>query len=263
MRRRRRDEPTPRLVSLLTADHLDQCRRMRRSLRTWMAWSTAAFSLRRAKVGSAGILLDIEEKTSEAIEALLRTARCFKEDRDQEWSQILRGKVVCNLFFEDSTRTRTSFSLAARKLGANVVEFTSRGSSMSKGESFVDTARNLEALGADAVVVRHHTPGTPHLLTKHLRACVINAGDGAHEHPTQGLLDILTILDVKKKVEGLRVCLVGDIMHSRVARSNIWGLRKLGARVVVCGPKTLIQDRSRSSVSKSATISTKSSPSAT
>jgi aspartate carbamoyltransferase catalytic subunit len=197
--------------------------------------------LSRAGIGWVGRhLLDLEEKPPEAIQAILRTASCFKEDRDLEWSQILRGKVVCNLFFEDSTRTRTSFSLAARKLGANVVEFTSRGSSMSKGESFVDTARNLEALGADAVVVRHHTPGTPHLLTKHLRASVINAGDGAHEHPTQGLLDMLTILEVKKRVDGLKVCLVGDISHSRVARSNIWGLKKLGAQVVVCGPKTLI-----------------------
>jgi aspartate carbamoyltransferase catalytic subunit len=185
-------------------------------------------------------LLDLEEKSPDALRALLRTATLFKDAQDTTYASLLRGKVVCNLFFEDSTRTRTSFSLAARKLGANVVEFTSRGSSISKGESFVDTARNLEALGADIVVVRHKTSGTPHLLTKHLQACVVNAGDGAHEHPTQGLLDIMTILDVKKKIEGLRVCLVGDISHSRVARSNIWGLRKLGAEVVVCGPRTLI-----------------------
>lgn len=184
-------------------------------------------------------LLGLEEKSPEAIRALLRTAALFANAADGE-AAFLKGKVVCNLFFEDSTRTRTSFSLAARKLGANVVEFASKGSSLSKGESFIDTARNLEALGADVVVVRHKTPGTPHLLAKHLKASVINAGDGAHEHPTQGLLDMLTILQVKRKIEGLRVGLVGDIMHSRVARSNIWGLKKLGANVVACGPKTLV-----------------------
>lgn len=185
-------------------------------------------------------LLDLEAKPPEALESLLKTAAILKSSSEAELAKLLTGKVVCNLFFEDSTRTRTSFSLAARKLGATVVEFASKGSSLSKGESFVDTARNLEALGADVVVVRHRIPGTPHLLTKHLRTSVINAGDGAHEHPTQGLLDIRTILDVKGKIAGLRVALVGDISHSRVARSNIWGLRKLGAEVVVCGPKTLI-----------------------
>lgn len=185
-------------------------------------------------------LLDLEETPAEAIRALLRTADLFAGRPNDDVASPLRGKVVCNLFFEDSTRTRTSFSLAARKLGANVVEFASRGSSLSKGESFIDTARNLEALGADVVVVRHWTPGTPHLLARHLRSSVINAGDGAHEHPTQGLLDILTILQVKNRLEGLRVALVGDILHSRVARSNIWGLTKLGAQVVVCGPKTLV-----------------------
>lgn len=184
-------------------------------------------------------LLGLEEKSPEAIQALLRTASLFVTEVDAH-ADCLRGKVVCNLFFEDSTRTRTSFSLAARKLGANVVEFASKGSSLSKGESFIDTARNLEALGADVVVVRHTTPGAPLMLSQHLKACVINAGDGAHEHPTQGLLDMLTILQVKKKIAGLRVGLVGDIMHSRVARSNLWGLKKLGAQVVVCGPKTLI-----------------------
>lgn len=198
-------------------------------------------ALQRACDGWTGRhLLDLESLSPEALRSLLETAVCFKQGDDARLAELLKGRVVCNLFFEDSTRTRTSFSLATRKLGANVVEFTSRGSSLSKGESFVDTARNLEAMGADVVVVRHRTPGTPHLLTKHLRASVINAGDGAHEHPTQGLLDMLTVLEVKGKIEGLRVCLVGDISHSRVARSNIWGLRKLGAEVVVCGPKTLI-----------------------
>ncbi len=152
----------------------------------------------------------------------------------------LKGKVVVNLFFEPSTRTRTSFGLAARRLSADTIDFTSGGSSVSKGETFIDTAKNIEALGIDAVVVRHSVPGAPHLLSHHLRASIINAGDGAHEHPTQGLLDIFTIRQVKGRIEGLTVGLVGDIAHSRVARSNIHGLIKLGARVIVCGPPTLI-----------------------
>jgi aspartate carbamoyltransferase catalytic subunit len=188
-------------------------------------------------------LLDLESTPAERIVQILQTAESFAKllaDGRQGGWDYLAGKVVVNLFFEDSTRTRTSFALAARKLGANVVEFTSRSSSLSKGESFIDTALNLEALGGDIIVVRHKSPGTPHLLAKHLTASVINAGDGAHEHPTQGLLDLMTIRQVKSRLEGLTVGLVGDIAHSRVARSNIWGLKKLGARVIVCGPKTLI-----------------------
>src|SRR4051794_4188851 len=152
----------------------------------------------------------------------------------------LKGKVVANIFYEPSTRTRTSFGLAARRLGADTVDFTPGGSSVSKGESFIDTAKNIEAMGVDVVVVRHASSGAPHLLSRHLRAGVVNAGDGAHEHPTQGLLDIFTIRRVKGRVEGLTVGLVGDIAHSRVARSNIHGLVKLGARVIVCGPPTLV-----------------------
>src|SRR5262249_37719190 len=152
----------------------------------------------------------------------------------------LKGKVVINLFFEPSTRTRTSFGLAARRLSADTVDFTSGGSSGSKGETFIDTAKNIEALGIDVVVVRHSVPGAPHLWSHHLGASIINAGDGAHEHPTQGLLDIFTIRQIKGRVEGLTVGLVGDIAHSRVARSNIHGLTKLGARVIVCGPPTLV-----------------------
>src|SRR5262249_4513603 len=152
----------------------------------------------------------------------------------------LKGKVIVNLFFEPSTRTRTSFSLAAKRLGADTQDFVSSGSSVSKGETFIDTAKNIEAMGIDVVVVRHSVPGAPHLLAQHLSAAVVNAGDGAHEHPTQGLLDIFTVRRVKGRVEGLTVGLVGDIAHSRVARSNIHGLTKLGAKVIVCGPPTLV-----------------------
>jgi aspartate carbamoyltransferase catalytic subunit len=148
--------------------------------------------------------------------------------------------VVANLFFENSTRTRTSFSLAAKRLGADTVDFSASTSSLSKGETFVDTALTIEAMKVDLVVCRHRTPGAPHLLSRHLKAGVLNAGDGTHEHPTQGLLDILTIRQRLGRVEGLTVALVGDIRHSRVARSNIHGLKKLGARVIVCGPATLI-----------------------
>jgi len=157
----------------------------------------------------------------------------------------LAGKVVVNLFYEASTRTRVSFGQAARRLGADVLDFAAAGSSVSKGESFIDTARNIEALGMDLAVVRHSVPGTPHLLTHHLSARIINAGDGAHEHPTQGLLDIFTVRNRLGRIKGLTVGLVGDIAHSRVARSNIHGLKKLGARVIVCGPPTLIPSQVR------------------
>ena len=153
---------------------------------------------------------------------------------------VLKGIVVANLFFENSTRTRTSFSLAARRLGADTVDFTASSSSLSKGETFIDTAQTIEAMGIDLVVCRHRTPGAPHLLARNLKAGVLNAGDGTHEHPTQGLLDIYTIRKQRGRIAGLTVALVGDIRHSRVARSNIHGLKALGARVIVCGPATLI-----------------------
>jgi aspartate carbamoyltransferase catalytic subunit len=152
----------------------------------------------------------------------------------------LKGVTVGNLFFEPSTRTKTSFSLAAKRLSADTVDFTASGSSLSKGETFIDTARNIEAMGVTQMVVRHSTSGAPYHLTKHLNAGVINAGDGTHEHPTQGLLDIFTIREHRGQIAGLTVALVGDILHSRVARSNIWGLTTLGAKVIVCGPATLI-----------------------
>ena len=187
-------------------------------------------------------LLGLEELSRAEIETILNTAEEFVpvSERRADKREDLKGKVVVNLFFEPSTRTRTSFGLAARRLSADTIDFTSSGSSVSKGESFIDTAKNLEAMGIDAVVVRHSVPGAPHLLATHLKTSVINAGDGAHEHPTQGLLDIFTIRRMKRNVSGLTVALVGDIAHSRVARSNIHGLLKLGAKVIVCGPPTLV-----------------------
>jgi aspartate carbamoyltransferase catalytic subunit len=190
-------------------------------------------------------LLDIEGLSAEELTCLLDTAVHFKQATDncKRRLPILAGRTVANLFFENSTRTRNSFSLAAKRLGADTVEFTSSGSSVSKGETFIDTAKNIEAMNVDAMVVRHHTPGTPHLLSHNVECSVINAGDGPHEHPTQGLLDILTIREHRGTLAGLTVALVGDIAHSRTARSNIWGLKKLGAHVIVCGPATLVSRR--------------------
>ena len=192
-------------------------------------------------------LLDLERLTGDEIRLLLDTAALFKEATDhcRRKLSVLTGSTVVNLFFENSTRTRTSFSLAARRLGADVVDFSASTSSLSKGESFIDTARNLEAMGIDAVVVRHSTPGTPHLLAQHLNVGVINAGDGPHEHPTQGLLDIFSIRERLGDLNGITVGLVGDIAHSRTARSNLWGLLKLGAKVILCGPPTLVSQRWR------------------
>lgn len=190
-------------------------------------------------------LLGLEHLSAEEIITILDTAQQLKGMTNgcAKKIDLLQGTTVANLFFENSTRTRTSFSLAARRLGADVIDFSSAGSSLSKGETFIDTAKNIEAMNVDTVVVRHRTPGTPHLLAKNIRCSVINAGDGAHEHPTQGLLDIMTIREHRKKIKGLTVALIGDISHSRTARSNIWGLKKLGAHVIVCGPSTLVSRR--------------------
>ncbi len=187
-------------------------------------------------------LLGLEELDRGELQTILDTAESFVEISQRKRKKVpaLKGKVVVNLFFEPSTRTKTSFGLAAKRLSADTVDFTVGGSSLSKGESFIDTAKNIEAMGVDVMVVRHSTPGAPHLLAQHLKCCVINAGDGAHEHPTQGLLDVFTIRRAKGRIEGLTVGLVGDIAHSRVARSNIYALTKLGARVIVCGPTTLV-----------------------
>lgn len=194
-------------------------------------------------------LLDLENLSAKDITTLLDTAEVLiaavespPKDEPQRGRKVpmLVGKTIANIFFENSTRTRNSFSLAAKRMGADTVEFSSSGSSVAKGETFIDTAKTIEAMGVDAVVTRHSTPGTSHLLAKHLDCAVLNAGDGPHEHPTQGLLDILTIRQNRTNIAGLTVALVGDIAHSRTARSNIWGLQKLGAHVIVCGPATLV-----------------------
>ena len=188
-------------------------------------------------------LIGLEDYSREEIGLILDTADSFKEVIRRPIRKVpaLRGKNVVNLFFESSTRTRLSFELAEKQLSADTLNFASSGSSVSKGESLSDTARNIEAMQVDCVVVRHAAAGAPLFLSQCLSsAVVINAGDGAHEHPTQGLLDLLTMRDALGRLEGLKVALVGDIAHSRVARSNIWGLRKMGADVVVCGPPTLI-----------------------
>lgn len=190
-------------------------------------------------------LLGLEELSAEEITLILDKADVFKRviTSGQRKVALLTGKTCVNLFFENSTRTRTSFGLAARRLGADAVDFSAATSSLSKGETVIDTAKNIEAMGVDVVVVRHRTPGTPRLLAQNLHCSVINAGDGPHEHPTQGLLDILTIRQRRGRLDGLTVALVGDISHSRTARSNIWGLKKLGAHVIVCGPSTLVSPR--------------------
>lgn len=187
-------------------------------------------------------LLGLEGLSAGEITHILDTAAEFKRLHSIGETKLatLKGVTVGNLFFEASTRTRTSFSLAAKRLSADTVDFSSAGSSLSKGETFIDTARNIEAMGVPVMVVRHSTSGAPHLLAKHVNASIINAGDGTHEHPTQGLLDIFTIREHRGSIAGLTVVLVGDILHSRVARSNIWGLTQLGAQVIVCGPATLI-----------------------
>jgi aspartate carbamoyltransferase catalytic subunit len=190
-------------------------------------------------------LLGLEDLSAEEITLILDQAEAFKQaaaDGQRKFS-LLTGKTCVNLFFENSTRTRNSFALAARRLGADTIDFSASTSSLSKGETFIDTAKNIEAMGIDLVVVRHHTPGAPHLLAQNLRCSVVNAGDGPHEHPTQGLLDIMTIRQRKGRLAGLTVAMVGDIAHSRTARSNIWGLKKLGAQVIVCGPSTLVSPR--------------------
>ncbi len=187
-------------------------------------------------------LLDIQSLTSEEILTVLDTARAFKAVGERAIKKVpaLRGKTVVNLFIEPSTRTRISFELAAQRLTADVINFTAEASSLKKGETLKDTARNLEALNADIIIIRHSATGAPHFLSRFLHSSVVNAGDGAHEHPTQALLDVFTIREKKGQVEGLNVTILGDILYSRVARSNIWALLKLGAHVTLCGPPTLV-----------------------
>src|SRR5262245_59766548 len=188
-------------------------------------------------------LLDIESLSAEEIVTVLDTARAFKAVGERAIKKVpaLRGKTVVNLFIEPSTRTRISFELAEQRLSADIINFTAEASSLKKGETLRDTARNLEALNADFIVMRHSASGAPHFLSRVLGdASVINAGDGAHEHPTQALLDMFTIREHKGKIEGLKVTILGDILYSRVARSDVWALTKLGATVTLCGPSTLV-----------------------
>ena len=187
-------------------------------------------------------LVGLESLSQEEILMILDTAEPFKEISERRIKKVpvLRGKTIVNLFFEASTRTRVSFEFAEKRLSADTVNISAAGSSVIKGETLVDTARNLEAMRIDMVVMRHGSSGAARFLADRIPSNVINAGDGRHEHPTQGLLDLLTIRDHCDRIQGLKVCLVGDILHSRVARSNIYGLLKLGAEVAVCAPKTLL-----------------------
>ena len=187
-------------------------------------------------------LLGIRDLSAAEINGILDTAENFREVSNREVKKVptLRGKTVINLFFESSTRTRTSFELAAKRLSADAVNISVSSSSVSKGETLLDTAMNLDAMQPDCIVVRHSSAGVPHQLAKVSKAAIVNAGDGANEHPTQALLDAMTIREHKKKIEGLEVAIVGDIVHSRVARSNIHLLTKLGAKVRVAGPGTLV-----------------------
>ena len=187
-------------------------------------------------------LLDIESLSPTEIRTVLDTATAFKAVGERAIKKVpaLRGKTVVNLFIEPSTRTRCSFELAALRLTADVINFPAEASSLKKGETLKDTARNLESLNADIFIIRHSAAGAPHFLARFLNASVVNAGDGAHEHPTQALLDAFTIREKKGRIEGLKVTILGDILYSRVARSNIWALTKLGAQVTLCGPSTLV-----------------------
>ena len=187
-------------------------------------------------------LLGIEYLSKEEIEHILYTAASFKEVTTRQIKKVpaLRGKTVVNLFYEPSTRTRISFELAAKRLSADVINVAAESSSVRKGETLIDTGKNIEALKIDIIVMRHDCSGAPNILARSVKASVVNAGDGWHEHPTQALLDIFTLESKLGRIEGLNVSIIGDIAHSRVARSNIWGLTKLGAKVTVCAPKMLI-----------------------
>jgi len=193
------------------------------------------------KLGKKDIL-GIQDMSIAEINLILETAESFLEISTREIKKVptLRGKSVINLFYEASTRTRTSFEIAGKRLSADTINISASTSSVVKGETLIDTARNLEAMNPDIIVIRHSAAGAPHLLASLVRQSIINAGDGAHEHPSQALLDMMTIKEKKGKIAGLKVALVGDILHSRVARSNIYGLSKMGAQVVVAGPATMM-----------------------
>jgi aspartate carbamoyltransferase catalytic subunit len=187
-------------------------------------------------------LLGIAGLTPEEITLILDTAEAFAQIATREIKRVptLRGKTVINFFVEPSTRTRSSFEVAEKRLSADSLNFAASASSLVKGETLLDTARNLEAMAPDFIVIRHSQPGAPHFLARHCRSAIVNAGDGAHEHPTQALLDAFTIRQHKKRLEGLKVAIVGDILHSRVARSNVLLLRTMGADVTLCAPPTLM-----------------------
>ncbi|OGX19250.1 MAG: aspartate carbamoyltransferase [Omnitrophica WOR_2 bacterium RBG_13_44_8b] len=187
-------------------------------------------------------LLGLEDLSKEELELILTTAESFKEVSTREIKKVpaLRGKTVVNLFYEPSTRTRVSFEVAAMRLSADVINIASETSSVRKGETLIDTGKNIEALKADIIVVRHNSSGAATMLARNVNISVVNAGDGWHEHPTQALLDIFTLKEKLGRIEGINVSIVGDIAHSRVARSNIWGLSKLGAKVLVCAPSMLV-----------------------
>ena len=187
-------------------------------------------------------LLGLQELSREELELILSTADSFKEVIGRPIKKVpaLRGKTVVNLFYEPSTRTRVSFEIAAKRLSADVINISTESSSVRKGETLIDTGKNIESLKVDLIVMRHSYSGSAVMLARNVKASVVNAGDGWHEHPTQALLDIFTLKEKLGKIEGLKVTIVGDIAHSRVARSNIWGLTKLGAQVTVCAPKMLI-----------------------
>jgi aspartate carbamoyltransferase catalytic subunit len=187
-------------------------------------------------------LLSLYDLNAEEIRLILDTAAEFKKVSERRLKKVpvLRGKTVVNFFVEPSTRTRTSFELAEQRLSADIINISAAGSSLSKGETLLDTVKNIEALQADIIVMRHSAAGAHNFIASRLKCAVVNAGDGAHSHPTQALLDIFTIIEKKGTVEGLNVSIIGDILHSRVARSNIWGLTKLGANVTIGGPSTLV-----------------------
>lgn len=187
-------------------------------------------------------LLGIEDLSKEELEFILDTAESFKEVSTRQIKKVpaLRGKTVVNLFYEPSTRTRVSFEVAAKRLSADVINIETETSSVKKGETLIDTGRNIQALKADIIVVRHNSSGAAAMLARHVNVNVINAGDGWHEHPTQAILDIITLKEKLGRIKDLKVSIIGDVAHSRVARSNIWGLTKLGAKVTICAPKILI-----------------------
>jgi len=190
-------------------------------------------------------LFDLDDYSVEEIEKIFETAKVMKKINSREYKKIptLRGKTVATLFFEDSTRTRISFELAVKRLSADVVSFTTAGSAMKKGEGIQDTVYTLDAMGIDLYVVRHSCPGVPQLVHKYSNKPVLNAGDGRHSHPTQALLDMFSIWEKRGSLKGLKITIVGDILHSRVVRSNLIGMKKMGADVVVCGPRTLMPPR--------------------